>query len=238
MGLPIKSYNIIRVSSSVAKDLIVKYHYSHTWSRCKYAIGLTKNDSLVGVAVYGSPVGRLAVQSISSEIKQGEVLELTRLWINDSERKNAESWFISKTIQWLKKHDTQIRVLISYADPSQGHDGGIYRASNWLHQGNIDGTHSFSYRIGNKRIHARAAGSIYGTNDLKTLQSIIGDIKIANNQQKIRYLYILDTKNKEQILDTLKHPIKKYENKKNEKSTELDNTVPFNSLKLKNSILC
>ena len=86
---------------------------------------------MVGVATYGYPVGRLAAQSISEDLENNQVLELTRLFIFDGYGKNIESYFIGQTIKWLQSN-TDIKALISYADPKVGHKGGIYQATNWL----------------------------------------------------------------------------------------------------------
>ena len=68
--------------------MIVKNHYSHKWTSCRYALGIfykTDNEhqffdeteeKLAGVAIYGYPVGRSAPKSISPELKEEEVLEL------------------------------------------------------------------------------------------------------------------------------------------------------------------
>ena len=75
--------------------MIVKNHYSHKWTSCRYALGIfyetdnehtffdEKDEKLAGVAIYGYPVGRSAPKSISPELKEEEVLELTRLFIFD-----------------------------------------------------------------------------------------------------------------------------------------------------------
>ena len=130
----------------LSRKMIEKYHYTHAWTSCRYALGLfykTDNqhtffdeveEKLIGTAVYGSPVGRLSAQSISEELDTSSVLELTRLFIHDGYGKNAESFFISKTMTWLKEN-TNIKALMSYADPKEGHLGGIYQATNWLYQG-------------------------------------------------------------------------------------------------------
>ena len=79
----------------MAKSMIVKHHYSHKWTSCRYALGIfyetdnehtffdEKDEKLAGVAIYGYPVGRSAPKSISPELKEEEVLELTRLFIFD-----------------------------------------------------------------------------------------------------------------------------------------------------------
>ena len=106
---------IRKISKKIAKNMIVKHHYSHTWTMCRYALGIfyetdnqhsffdEKEEKLAGVAVYGYPVGRSAAASISPEVKQEEVLELTRLFIFDDYGKNTESVVLSKTFNWLKE---------------------------------------------------------------------------------------------------------------------------------------
>ena len=128
--------------------MIVKNHYSHKWTSCRYALGIfyetdnehsffdEKDEKLAGVAIYGYPVGRSAPKSISHELKEEEVLELTRLFIFDDYGKNTESVVLSKTFNWLKEKASEIKVLVSYSDPEQGHLGIIYQATNWIYQGN------------------------------------------------------------------------------------------------------
>ena len=70
----------------LSRKMIEKYHYTHAWTSCRYALGLfykTDNqhtffdeveEKLIGTAVYGSPVGRLSAQSISEELDTSSVL--------------------------------------------------------------------------------------------------------------------------------------------------------------------
>jgi len=212
MGLPLEHYAVQKINASTAKKIIVEFHYSHTWTSCQYAFGLFKDHMIFGVAVYGPPVGRLAAQSISTEVADNEVLELTRLWISDSEGKNAESWFLGQTFNWFKEYKKQIKVLMSYVDPTVGHIGTIYQATNWLYQGNsIRTADYFMYKINNECYHPRTVFSKYKTNELKVLQKLIPDIEIVSMEKKHRYIYILANKTeKKRILNTLKHPVKPY----------------------------
>ena len=56
-------------------------------------------------------------------------MELRRLCCIDNTPKNTESYFISKTLILLRK--IGIRKVLSLADPNYGHNGGIYKASNF-----------------------------------------------------------------------------------------------------------
>jgi hypothetical protein len=61
-----------------------------------------------------------------------EVIELDRLCIHpDYHKKNFASWLLSKIMKKLKTDLMGIRCVISFADPSAGHLGTVYKASNW-----------------------------------------------------------------------------------------------------------
>ena len=99
--------SVREISKSIAKDMIERNHYSHKWTSCRYALGIFYqeksdnaffagvNEKLIGCLVYGHPVGREAISSISDLVGTDNVLELTRLWIADNYGKNIESYSIS-----------------------------------------------------------------------------------------------------------------------------------------------
>jgi len=223
MALELDRYTVGKIDRKMAKQLVVEYHYSHSWTSCKHSLGLLKDNLVVGVAVYGSPVGRLAAQSISSDVNENEVLELTRLWIADTEGKNIESWFLGQTFEWLKRKDKKIKVLMSYVDPTVGHIGTIYQATNWLYQGSdIRTADYFMYKIGDECYHPRTVFSKYNTNDWKVLQKMIPGIEMISMEKKHRYIYILaDKREKRKILETLKHPTKQYAKFERKRSDQL-----------------
>jgi hypothetical protein len=172
-------YTIDLIDKNVAKKMIIENHYSHKWTSCRYAIGLFDNNNLIGVAVYGFPVGRQTVKSITPNLENNEVLELTRLWLIDEAPKNSESYFLGKTFHWLRKN-TDVKVLISYSDPMQGHLGVIYQSTNWLYQGNntmlVKG---YLHSINGEIMHPRSVVSLYGTTKADEL------IKIDANYKRI-----------------------------------------------------
>ena len=130
-------------------------------------------EKMIGVIVYGDPIGRLTGQSISDEIKRTEVLELTRLFIHDGYGSNIESWFISQSFNWLRKNKSEIKALISYASPVEGHSGTIYQATNWIYQGNNNRWNDgwiFKFEEDGRWIHGRTIFPYYKTNDPYEIQ--------------------------------------------------------------------
>ena len=216
--------SIRQVDKPTAKKMIVKYHYSKLWTKCSVALGLfidtgkehsffdEREEKMIGVIVYGDPIGRLTGQSISDEIERTEVLELTRLFIYDGYGSNIESWFISQSFNWLRKNKSEIKALISYASPVEGHSGTIYQATNWIYQGNSirpNDTYSFKLKPDDEWIHGRTLANTYKTNDIEKLKKKIGHTFWYRVEPlKHRYVYLL--KNKRKLMKHLKHPIKPY----------------------------
>jgi hypothetical protein len=203
-------YKVELIKKEIAKELIINNHYSKKWSSCRYAFGLFQENNLIGVAVYGFPVGRQVVKSITNDLENNQVLELTRLWVEDGTPKNTESYFIGRTFDWLRKN-TQIKVLISYSDPMWGHLGVIYQATNWLYQGNNTMLiKSHLHKIKGEILHQRSAVSLYGTIKRDELLKIDPDYQRIEIMKKHRYIYILNRVDKKTILGKLKHPILPY----------------------------
>jgi hypothetical protein len=202
-------YHVKIIDKKIAKEIIINNHYSKKWSSCRFAFGLFRNDKLVGVAVYGFPVGRQVVKSISSILENKDVLELTRLFVYDSEPRNTETMFLSMTFKHLKQE--KIKVIVSYSDPLYGHVGIIYQASNFLYQGNntmlVKG---YSYKINGKVYHARSAVAKFGSVKDEVLKKVDSKYEKVELLKKHRYIYILDKKSKKDIMKTIKHPIVSY----------------------------
>ena len=218
--------SVRKISKSVAKDIIVKNHYSHLWTKVSHAIGLFTSDveehqffncseKLIGVACYGDPIGRLSGQSITPLLDRTEVLELVRLFVFDDYGSNIESWFLGQTFQWLRENQPQIKGLISYSDPKEGHAGTIYQATNWEYQGNelrFNDSWSFKFTEDGEWQHGRTIFPYYGTNNPKKIQEQVDtSFWIRKEPRKHRYVYILAKGGqRRKLLKNLKHPTLPY----------------------------
>lgn len=116
------------------KDFIEKHHYSKNINGVKsnYCFKLLQNGKIVGAMLYGT-LGMANAWKKYGE-KEEDILELRRLVLIDDTPRNAESFFIGHTVRWLKAH-TDVKTIVSYADPNYGHSGVIYRATNFQHVG-------------------------------------------------------------------------------------------------------
>ena len=199
--------SIRQIDKPTAKKMVVKYHYSKLWTKCSVALGIfyqTGNEhaffdepeeKMIGVIVYGDPIGRHSGASISEGLDRTEVYELTRLYVHDGYGSNIESWFISQSFKWLKKNQPHIKALISYASPMEGHVGTIYQASNWIYQGNSirpnDGW-LFKFTENGEWQHGRTIFPYYKTNDPEKIREKVTEpFWIKQELRKHRYVYIL-----------------------------------------------
>lgn len=178
------------VSHHIASKTVIEYHYSGCMSACSLALGLFVDDMLSGVAVFGHPVGRHAVGSISHYVSNGEVWELTRLVVLPHLGKNSESRFIARCIKYIKKFNPKIKCLLSYADEEQNHKGGIYQATNWIYQGLMPGDAHWHHLEGEK-LHPRTVFAKYGTLKEAELKKIDPNYYRTPLGKKHRYVYPL-----------------------------------------------
>ena len=220
--------SVREISTSVAKDIIVKKHYTHAWTACRYSLGifyktdevdsLGGNEKLIGCLIYGFPVGAKAATSISENLTKDNVLELTRLYCDDGYGSNIESFALGQSFKWLKENDINIKALISYADVGQEHLGKIYQATNWIFQGkSTDIALMPNYGISlssnpYKWIHSRTVFSLWGSSNLEHLKKEIGkqgykEFYRRQEPPKFRYIQILsqNKKEKRELIKSLKH---------------------------------
>ena len=94
-----------------------------------YCFKLMDGDTVIGAMVYGS-LGMLGVAEKYNPKNPSKILELKRLVCIDDTPKNTESYFIGWTLRWLQRN-TDLEMIISYADKTFGHEGVVYKATNF-----------------------------------------------------------------------------------------------------------
>lgn len=147
-------YTVGLVSREEARPLITS-HYLHKWPGVVVlTLGLWRGIVLVGVTVFALPP-----RETMKRYKVSLAWELARLYILDSEPFNSETWFISRAIRYIKSNHPQVEAIVSYADPSHGHTGTIYKAGNWQADGRTDQerkTPRFDYSVNGKTYSRRS----------------------------------------------------------------------------------
>lgn len=181
------------------RKFLKRWHYSdyvniqakHTF--CLFREGNFGIPEMVGVCIYTRPAGPTAGQSYYPEAPD-KVLELRRLCLIDATPKNAESFFVSRTIKWLKCN-TDWEFILSYADMEQGHSGVIYRASNFEYLG-VTGAGK-TLEVDGKRFHIRTLSMLdrpYGVEINRRYKEKDPNVKVLETLPKNIYTYKLKKK--------------------------------------------
>jgi hypothetical protein len=128
--MSVTNYIVEKCPRSQVVDFIEKYHYSKNMNGLKtsYCFKLMDGDTMIGAMVYGK-IGMGGVEQKYTDNPDG-LLELKRLVCVDDTPKNTESYFIGWSLRWLQRN-TDLEMIISYADKTYGHEGVVYKATNF-----------------------------------------------------------------------------------------------------------
>lgn len=128
-------YNVRACSFAEGAALIRANHYAGGCANtATHMHGLFRRDTgaLVGAAQWLPPT-RVAAESVAGT-EWRRVLSLSRVVVLEGEPQNATSLLVGRSVR-LVARDGRWVALVTYADESQGHTGGIYRATNWRYMG-------------------------------------------------------------------------------------------------------
>ena len=112
--------------------LICHYHYTHSVPSGKSHY-FYHDGAVVVFAIPANP-------NISKFLTgtPNVVWDMARLWAPDGHRPNLLTEAISVATLKLRKLEPDCTCLVSYADPSMGHTGGVYRAASWIYLGRTE----------------------------------------------------------------------------------------------------
>lgn len=173
-------------SHQAAKYAVEHWHYSRVMPAGKIVkIGVWEAGVFVGSVLYswgannhiGSPYG----------LKQTEVCELTRVAL--SSHVSPVSQIVAQAMKFLRVQSPGLRLIVSYADPEQGHNGAIYQAMNWFYVGGSRPQRE-TLRPDGTIMHKKTAHSLYGS---------IEGLPKSKILWKHKYLYPLDRAMRRQI---------------------------------------
>lgn len=144
-------------SHEAAKYAVEHWHYSGAMPAGKTVkVGVWEDGRFIGAVIFcwganlniGHPYG----------LQQTQVCELVRVAL--SVHLTPVSKVVSVALRMLHRQSPGVRLIISYADPDEGHHGGIYQAMNWLYVG----TTPIDHRVwdGVRWLHRRTMHARYG----------------------------------------------------------------------------
>lgn len=199
------NFEVKSIDYQDCKEWFLKKHYAHRIPSVSYCFGLFDKQELIGVCSFGSPPSRALCIGVCGEQNANLVFELNRLIVNENLPKNTLSFFVSNCIKNLPNG----LILVSYADTSQGHNGYIYQATNWIYTG-LSAKRTERYDINNPNKHSKSVTDKKGI-DYQSLA-------VRERPQKHRYIYFTGNKyDKKFLLKQLKYepqPYPKGDNKR------------------------
>lgn len=176
-----------------------RWHYSGCLPAGKLVkVGAWEDGKFIGVVLFG----RGATPNLGRpyNLQQDECVELVRVAL--TKHRTPVSRIAALAMKFLRKSNPRLRLIVSFADQSQGHHGGIYQAGNWIYNGQT-GTAKF-YMIRGKLTHPRSIGAKGLVQNITGARMLDPFARTVHVPGKHRYLMPLDADIRARILPMAK----------------------------------
>jgi len=201
-------YDVRIVSRAECEPYILGIHYAKRWPSISYAFGLYLDAELCGVVTYGTPPSAPLKRGIAGDEFKADVLELNRLCLKHN-RKNEASILVGRSLRMLPIN----KIVVSFADTSQGHSGFVYQATNFIYCGLSAKRTDWKVK-GKEHLHGQTiADEFRGTeNRAQAMREKYGDdFYLEPRARKHRYIFIVGNKHyKKKVLAALKYGVEPY----------------------------
>jgi hypothetical protein len=138
---------ISKSKRSLISDFLTSYHYSGFGRNGKFVITAKLDDLLIAICKFNTTTRQSTASSLG--YKCYEVLELDRFCIHPLyHKKNFASWFLSRCMKMVFESNPLVNCLVSFADPTYGHSGTIYKAANWISKGKTNASYHYMDHLG------------------------------------------------------------------------------------------
>ena len=141
-------------SHDAALTAVTRWHYSRVMPAGKTVrFGAWESGRFVGVVIFSR--GATPVLGSRYGLTQTECVELTRVALRDHVA--PVSQVVSAALRELRRTNPGLRLVVSFADPGEGHHGGIYQAGNWVYTGAMVQREYFVVK--GRLMHPRSVGA-------------------------------------------------------------------------------
>jgi hypothetical protein len=178
-----------------AKYACETWHYSGCAPVGKLVkVGAWESGKFIGVVLFG----RGATPNLCKPygLAQDECVELVRIAL--TAHATPVSRISALALKFLKRANPKLRLVVSFADSTQGHHGGIYQAGNWVYNGQGDAAKF--YLIRGKLTHPRSLGAKGLVQNIQGARMFDPNAQVVVVDGKHRYLMPLDAEMRERIL--------------------------------------
>jgi hypothetical protein len=193
-----------------AKYAVEHWHYSRRMVATiqkPVKIGVWEDGEFIGVVVFGC--GASSDLGAPYGLEKMQVAELVRVALKEG-HKTPVSKIVGIALKMLRKQSPGLRLIVSFADPYQGHVGAIYQAGNWIYAGTSSESTVYISKDGHE-FHARNIGSYTGTDKYGVKKYSRSEmVREEKRPGNYRYLMPLDDAMRKQI-EPLRKPYPKRE---------------------------
>lgn len=198
--------NLDFCSHAAAKYACEKWHYSGSVPPPPHVrIGAWENDSFIGVVLFGRGASSNLLKPYGLQPIEGAELVRVALRQHDS----PVSRIVAIAVKMLRRRCPGLRLLVSFADPAQGHAGKIYQAMNWLYAGQSAASNAYRDKTGRiwheRMVSERGWNYVFGQKRKVVKAS---ECERIRQPGKHRYLLPLDNDMRRQI-ESLRRPYPK-----------------------------
>ncbi len=185
----VKDIELRVIPYQIAQKLFEKHHYTHSISAStRLILGAFMGERLLGAVQFNC--GNLEAHRVVEGAKPEDCVTLARLWLSDELPANSESRVIGIALRLLRKY-SPAKFVLTYADPSQGHLGRIYQATNWLYLGKSQSRKLIDVGDGKLR-HTRTLSHRLGSSSFEFVKALAPEAKTVSRMPKHKYIYFLD----------------------------------------------
>jgi hypothetical protein len=137
-------------ASAAAKFAVERWHYSETMPPIKTVrMGVWWDGVFKGAVIFSRPCRN---QHLMFGLAPQEVCELARVALDRHEGFHVTE-VVARAIRMLKRRCPDLRLIVSFADPAEGHIGKIYQAGNWIYTGESAAARMLVHQ--GKKLHRR-----------------------------------------------------------------------------------
>lgn len=198
---------VIQIKSSEVGPWLLRKHYARRLCPISFAFGAYRDDELIGIVTYGTPVSAPLKRGVCGPEWEARVLELNRLCCENT--KNTASYLIGRSLRLLPKPS----IVVSYADTEQGHIGYVYQAANFLYTG-LSAKRSNWTIAGREHLHAATVADMSRGQKARAafMRAKYGDdFSLKDRPRKHRYVFFCGNRiEKRQMRNALKYKVEQY----------------------------
>lgn len=218
-------------SHTAASYAVTHWHYSKTMPASKLAkVGVWEDGQFVGAIIFG--VGATPELCKPYGLTSYQVAELVRVALRA--HVTPTSRLVAIAVRLVHHAQPGLKLLVSFADSSQGHHGGIYQAGGWVYTGASYGRYIVTH---GKTEHPRSLGARYGVGGQSIpwlRRHVDPHARQIAAAAKYRYLFPLDAATRAQVAPLAQPYPKRVRSAENGTAapTAGDGVIPIRTLQL------